>query len=214
MEMVNMLVTGSTEHPQKFNFLDPMIICEQVLDSIPCPRIFQSHLLFSQLPDSFLKRKGKIIYILRNPKDVSVSLYNFVQKEGRMKYSGAWDECFQLFVTGKVAYSSWFDHVISWEREKEKGRHPIHFVFYEDLKEDTVRELDRINKFLSLNHQKFFLQSVAECSTFTKMRNQKYLYHPFPAEVMDENYAEFLFRRGKRSLLFDICAFGLLLPSG
>ncbi|KAL3862326.1 hypothetical protein ACJMK2_008303 [Sinanodonta woodiana] len=196
MEMVNMLVAGSTEHPTKFNFLDPMIISDQVLDSIPCPRVFHSHLRFNQLPDSFLKRKGKIIYILRNPKDVSVSLYNFVQKEGRMKYSGAWNDCFQLFVSGKVGYSSWFDHVLSWEREKEKGRHPIHFVFYEDLKEDAVRELDRISKFLSLKHQKSFLQSVAESSTFIKMRNQKYLYHPFPAEVMDENYADFLFRRG------------------
>ncbi|KAL3862325.1 hypothetical protein ACJMK2_008302 [Sinanodonta woodiana] len=196
MEMVNMLVAGSIEHPTKFNFLDPMIISDQVLDSIPCPRIFQSHLRFNQLPASFLKRKGKIIYILRNPKDVSVSLYHFVQKEGRTKYTGKWDEFFQLFLNANVGYSSWFDHVLSWEREKEKGRHPIHFVFYEALQKDAVTELDRMSKFLSLNHPHSFLQSVAECSKFTKMRNQQYLYHPFPADVMDDNYIDYLFRKG------------------
>ncbi|KAK3599131.1 hypothetical protein CHS0354_016394 [Potamilus streckersoni] len=173
-----------------------MIICDQVLNSIPCSRIFQSHLRFNQLPDSFLKRNGKIIYILRNPKDVSVSLYSFVQKEGRIKYAGTWGEFFKVFIKGNVAYSSWFDHVLSWEREMEKGRHLIHFVSYEDLQEDAERELGHISKFLSLNHPNSFLQSVDESSTFTKMRNQKYLYHPFPAEVMDEIYVEFLFRRG------------------
>ena len=66
----------------------------------PGPRATSTHLLYERLPAEHVQNKGKIILILRNPKDVAASFYHFLQVEYSVMYNGTWDYFLELFLDG------------------------------------------------------------------------------------------------------------------
>lgn len=73
----------------------------EMIASRPIPRATSTHLQYDRLPLEHLQNKGKIILIIRNPKDVAASFYHFLQKEYSVQYDGSWDYFLKLFVDGK-----------------------------------------------------------------------------------------------------------------
>ena len=73
-------------------------------DAIPSPRILNSHLSFRFLPEQLLQKECKIIHIVRNPKDVLVSLYNHNIGVKCYGYDGKWEDFLQLFLEDKCEY--------------------------------------------------------------------------------------------------------------
>lgn len=74
------------------------------IDALPSPRTLQTHMRFRRLPQHFLENKGKIIYVMRNPKDIAVSMFKFILKLKEV-YSGTWDDYLHLFYEGKRKYT-------------------------------------------------------------------------------------------------------------
>jgi hypothetical protein len=70
-----------------------------------------------------------VVYILRNPKDVVVSLYKFMSnittEEG---FVGDFEDMVELFLSGKYMYGGW------WETVDQYVNLPnVHVVHYETL---------------------------------------------------------------------------------
>nr|KAG5702315.1 hypothetical protein BaRGS_002982 [Batillaria attramentaria] len=64
------------------------------------PRVFFTHLKFHHLPKQVFEKKVKVVYLLRNPKDAWVSLYNHTRSHtGIMDYPGTWNQFFSLLTT-------------------------------------------------------------------------------------------------------------------
>ena len=76
-----MLLQGSTDyHPDtKSSFMLEAMVDFKELDKVPSPRILNTHLPYRWLPRNHIENGGKIVHVIRNPKDVCVSLYHFMR---------------------------------------------------------------------------------------------------------------------------------------
>uniref|UniRef100_A0A8C0GIC6 Sulfotransferase n=1 Tax=Chelonoidis abingdonii TaxID=106734 RepID=A0A8C0GIC6_CHEAB len=99
----------------------------------PPPRLLCSHLPIQLFPKSLQRSKAKIIYTLRCPKDVVVSLYHFSKLLRVFRDPGSLDSFLEDFLSGNVMYGSWFDHVTGWMRLK--GNENFFSITYQELQQ-------------------------------------------------------------------------------
>ena len=72
------------------------------LDALPSPRVLATHRQFHDLPSDFIIKKRKLVLVVRDPKDVCVSIYNaYINMKIIFEYSGTFDGFLSLFLQGK-----------------------------------------------------------------------------------------------------------------
>jgi Sulfotransferase domain len=115
---------------------------DRVLRRLPRPRILKSH-------ECFQPRYKRVIYILRDPRDVAVSNYHHNLKARNIPDGYPLDEFVPRFLKAEFdkPFGSWADHVASWIylREHDPG---FLLLRYEEMKKDSEGELMRIARFL------------------------------------------------------------------
>ncbi|KAJ8308914.1 hypothetical protein KUTeg_013788 [Tegillarca granosa] len=137
-EIVNMLVRESADYQRDRK--TPTLLEFQTHDyfeKMTSPRILSTHLRFNHVPNDMKKRKCKMIYIQRNPKDVAVSYHNYMRSEMFSKIS--WDDYVPMFVNADqgdvgdwknhftVAQNEYFDKVMG-ERLKDTKLELIYHI--------------------------------------------------------------------------------------
>jgi hypothetical protein len=95
----------------------------------------------------------RAIYVVRDPRDVAISFSSWLgfrhnqicdaMSAPEFVMGGVGDD--GEYKAGRVYLSTWSNHVASWTSETE---FPVHVVRYEDMVEDTERELAEIVAFL------------------------------------------------------------------
>uniref|UniRef100_A0A8C6U1Q0 Sulfotransferase n=1 Tax=Neogobius melanostomus TaxID=47308 RepID=A0A8C6U1Q0_9GOBI len=156
------------------------------------PRLIKTHYPVQFVPESFWKQNCKIVYVARNAKDNMVSYYHFDRMTAGQPAAGEWSEYFQRFLDAKLTWGSWYDHVNGWW-QKKKTYSNLHYMFFEDLSENTEREIDRLCDFLGLSVSPDFKQQVMSQVQFEKMKNNKMTnYSQFEGTVMDFTVSPFI----------------------
>lgn len=118
---------------------------QKQLNKISSPRILRSH-------HSYDKRYPKVIYIVRNVEDVLLSYYRLNKKYDKHYSNEDISTFIEKFMNGSLDdFGSWGENVQSWISNANKIENGFLLVKYEDLKEDTFKELNRIVKFLSIH---------------------------------------------------------------
>uniref|UniRef100_A0A8C8TIK2 Sulfotransferase n=1 Tax=Peromyscus maniculatus bairdii TaxID=230844 RepID=A0A8C8TIK2_PERMB len=74
------------------------------------PRLISSHLPFQLFPKSFFSSKAKVIYIIRNPRDILVSGYFFWCKTNLVKNPESLRTYFEWFLKGNGTTGDWKNH--------------------------------------------------------------------------------------------------------
>lgn len=147
---------------------------QTLFDSMPSPRILNTHIYFRHLPKDFKNRKCKILYMLRNPKDVAVSFYNHHVKVLEYEYSGSWEHYLTRYLKGDIDYGSWFDYILDWEKVMEDNpEYPIHTLHYENMKQDSISEILRLAKFLEVEASEDLVKAIDDLCSFDKMKKEK-----------------------------------------
>ncbi|XP_010554539.1 PREDICTED: cytosolic sulfotransferase 5-like [Tarenaya hassleriana] len=115
---------------------------------IPSPRVFNTHLPLSFLPEAVKTSGCRIIYITRNPADTFVSLWHWYKYRFGTQISI--QEAFEEFCEGLVPAGPYFEHVLEfWVGSRDvRTRDRILFVTYEDLKEKPEENVKRMAEFL------------------------------------------------------------------
>jgi len=101
----------------------------------PSPRILKSHDDYRRFRKG---RRGRFIFVLRDGRDVCVSLYH--HRRNFKRFEGTFEQHFDNFLHD--AEYNWFDHLRPW-LENAYGL-PIHYLRFEDLKrnfDQTVRDM-------------------------------------------------------------------------
>ncbi|XP_067399019.1 sulfotransferase 2B1-like [Emydura macquarii macquarii] len=160
----------------------------------PPPRLLTSHLPVQLFPKSLQRSKAKIIYTLRSPKDVLVSLYHFSYIMHIFKSPSSMDTFLEDFLSGNVPYSSWFDHVTGWMGLR--GNENFFSITYEELQQDLSGSVRRICRFLGKELSEEQLAAVVENASFQSMKGNKMSnFSQMSDEYMDHQKGE-LMRKG------------------
>ncbi|CAL4134638.1 unnamed protein product [Meganyctiphanes norvegica] len=156
----------TARHPD----LDPMkegIYIDHLVNT-PRPRTMNTHLTFDLLnPD--LINTAKIVYVSRNPRDACVSYFHHQRLIRVSEFIGDFEEFVEYWCQDLIGQGPFWAHV---EQAWSKKDHPnVLFIFYEDLKEDILTQLQRLNAFLETNLTEDQLLKVAQHTTFESMKN-------------------------------------------
>lgn len=174
-EIIQMLYTQKAELIEHSKMKCMMeCLSKEAFDSLPSPRILNNHVYFSMLPKDFLRRKCKIVYTMRNPKDVAVSYYHHHRGLLIYNYDGSWDGYLERFLEGNLDYMSWFDNIRNWHRAiQEHKDYPIHVIHYEDMQQNGIEEIRKLAKFLEKPYDEKLLKDIHEKCQFEVMQKDK-----------------------------------------
>ncbi len=101
-EIVYMLLNNKAETIPMFKGRQTLeIVPPGNLDDVPSPRFLNTHMQFSDAPQQLPDKKCKIIFNLRDPKDVAVSLFNMYRDAPFFEYTGNFEDFLYLFLDGK-----------------------------------------------------------------------------------------------------------------
>nr|XP_039271537.1 sulfotransferase 6B1-like [Styela clava] len=168
----------------------------QLLEYLPVhPKCFETHLPENLVNIKKIKKSGgKIIVILRNPKDQVVSWYHFCKNapfnDARYAFSLDWPQFFSDYVQGKqitfMKDGEWYpDHILGWYKHKDEDN--VMFIYYEDLKRNTKQEIRRLAKFLNIEVDDKRVEEIENATTFSVMKQTS------PPNLLKLN----LFRKGE-----------------
>uniref|UniRef100_A0A3P9LFY0 Sulfotransferase n=1 Tax=Oryzias latipes TaxID=8090 RepID=A0A3P9LFY0_ORYLA len=158
------------------------------------PRLIKTHLPVQFIPKSFWEQNCRIVYVARNAKDNMVSFFHFDRMNNIQPESGEWSSFFQRFLEGKMVFGSWYDHVNGWWKKKETYSN-LHYMFFEDLVEDTEGEIAKLCSFLGLTPSTEEVERLSSSVQFDNMKKDKMAnYSTLP--VMDQKISPFM-RKGK-----------------
>ncbi|KAJ4903972.1 Cytosolic sulfotransferase 15 [Raphanus sativus] len=100
------------------------------ITKISSPRVFNTHLPLSFLPETLKTSGSKVIYITRHPADTFVSLWHLYNNKFGTEISIR--EAFDDFCKDLVPAGPYFDHVLEFWEARDRDR--VLFITYEDLK--------------------------------------------------------------------------------
>ena len=139
---------------------------QKELRRVPRPRILKSH-------EYFDPRYKKVIYIVRDPRDVVVSYYHFHLKKGIIPDGYPLDQYVARFIAGEVdAYGSWRENVASWLGTRY-GMGNFLLLRYEDMLEQTTHELAKMAAFLGFERSLEEIAKAVSLSSADRMRKME-----------------------------------------
>jgi hypothetical protein len=143
---------------------DTEAMAKRDLARAPRPRFLKSHQYF----DPYYP---KVIYIVRDPRDVVLSEYYFEIKRRAIAEDFPKQEFVSRFVRGELnhRYGTWFENAASWFYTR-RGDARFLLVRYEALQSQAMDEMERIASFLGISTDPERLAFAIKQSSADRMR--------------------------------------------
>lgn len=142
---------------------DPTGTTKRDFDRMPRPRIIKSH-------ECFDPRYPRVVYIVRDPRDVVVSQYHYHRKLRKIADDSPIEKFITRFLAGETCpHGSWGQNVATWLYTSQ-GSPRFLLLRYEDLLADTAHELAKVVDFLALSASPEQIAQAVERSSADRMR--------------------------------------------
>lgn len=157
--------------------------------AVDSPRLLKCHLPVDMMPERWPEH-GKVVHIVRNPKDVCVSYYHetrgqVVTTPGSgfaLPIDFPMRDFVRLFADGQVQYGKYVDNVIGWRQFE----HPnLLKVTYEDARRDVRTTLERIVEFVGKSVSSGRVEEVIAKTEFNAMKNSDLRYEINHADLRE-----------------------------
>lgn len=153
--------------------------------NFPSPRIIKSHDPYTKFDSG---TRGRFIHIIREGKDVAVSLYH--QNKNYNNPDLKFEETFKrAFV--RRGDTNWFTYNRKWFENKKKFN--VLYLKYEDILQDKERAIFKLAEFLSIDLTAEVVSRILERSSFEFMKQHEEKFGEQPVERV---YNQFI-RKGK-----------------
>jgi hypothetical protein len=164
-----------------------------------------------------LGETGRVIHVVRHPRDVLLSALNYRRMEGVIdtltdaQYAQSFIAASGDGLWARLGYGSWLQHTASW---LEPGV-PALLVLYERLKADPAAELRRILAFLEIDAGEEAIARAVKESSFDNLRALEIRERAakgksiFPGRPADTKAGRFFFNKGGTGQRLDPIAPGL-----
>ena len=141
----------------------------QIIGGIPTADCAKPRLLWTH--EAFRPDFPRVVYVVRDPRDVVVSFYHHNQKfYGPSGWSTPFSIFFEQIVNGSVWPGCWERHVESWLAHKSSRPDDVFVVRYEDLVNEPVSSTQKLSAFLNCGADEHDIEDAVEWSTFSNMR--------------------------------------------
>jgi len=115
-------------------------------------RILKSHLSRELMPETIeTQKRGKVVYVARNPRDVCVSFFNHWRiLEG---FHGDFNTFVDAFLNDTAGYNTpYLSHALEfWKLAKKNDN--ILFIFYEEMKKDLPSVIRKVSLYPFFIHK-------------------------------------------------------------
>ncbi len=112
------------------------------------------------------QKRKKIIFLVRDPKDVLVSYFFEWTKRRENKYNGTLSE----FIREDFTLKRLIRFMNEWMEEKKRRNDEVLLVKYEDLHKDRQAQLKRMLDFAGIKASEAVITNVLEYTTFENMQ--------------------------------------------
>jgi hypothetical protein len=166
--LANLLYPNSNPNFSNIHDLmpDPEVTTKRRFDSMPRPRIIKSHGCFDP-------RYKRVIYIVRDPRDVAVSQFHYLRKRKVIDDTYTLEKFIPHFLAGDLTKNgSWGHNVITWLTTRRCDRDFLQ-LRYEDMMADANRELTRVANFLGMPSDPQRVAQAVERSSADRMRKME-----------------------------------------
>jgi sulfotransferase family protein len=140
-------------------------VTDRALRAFPRPRIIKSH-------ESFDPRYKQVIYVVRDPRDVLLSYYEFQLKRRVITEACSLENFVPRFMESEFEpkTGSWRDHVLSWIATRD-GQKNFLLLRYEDMLANAQQESLKIASFLGLDSSPERITRAVDLSSADRMRS-------------------------------------------
>jgi Sulfotransferase domain len=136
------------------------------LKRVPRPRIIKSHQYFDH-------RFKRVVYVVRDPRDVALSYYDFQRKYRQILDGYPLTKYVSDFVAGRIGSSSWgtwAENVGSWISTRS-GHRGFLLLRYEDMIADPESGLLKVAAFFGVDAGPQLLSQTVERSSAERLRS-------------------------------------------
>jgi hypothetical protein len=142
---------------------DPSATTKKEFDRVRRPRIIKSH-------ECFDPRYPRVIYIVRDPRDVALSQYHYHRKLKKIADDSPLENFVARFLKGETCpHGSWGENVTTWLASRHNDPRFL-LLRYEDMVADPHRELARVAAFLNISADPDRISQAVERSAADRMR--------------------------------------------
>jgi len=111
-------------------------------------------------------KKKKNVLLVRDPKDVIVSLYFELTRRHNI-YRGTISQ----FIKEKYTLKKIIRYMNMWEKEMSRRPNDFLLIRYEDMKKDTYKELKKVTSFLGMETDDYIIKEAVKFGSIDNMRN-------------------------------------------
>ena len=156
-------------------------------------RIFNTHLW----PDMLPKTGGRIIYLERDGRDVVTSFYHHLTHQAPEDggFEGSFDQFFEEWIGGRVAFGKWDVHVAKWRAHAATDPRVL-VLRYEDMKRDLPACVARINTHCKFDLDENTITRLLPRFTVDAMRADIAKFSPRSVRMLDTGDGFAFVRKG------------------